>query len=80
MPVKISTLEDCIGKQRRALTKLLAEPLHITASLCREGWPNRQALNQTLSQQLKNLPFCKFMYALGTDGIQLSDKDRKSVV
>jgi len=73
MPPTTGTLADSIARQRDALKTLLREPLAQTARACSEVWGDRQALNAILSQTLAQQAICKYMYALDTQAIQISD-------
>ena len=67
------TLADSISRQREMLKTLLREPLAHAAQACSQVWGDRQALNAILSQTLAQQAICKYMYALDTQAIQISD-------
>lgn len=67
------TLQESIAEQRDVLSKMLCDPLKHAAQLCRTVWADRQLLNEALEQVLQTMPYCKFMYALDTNAIQISD-------
>ena len=67
------SLQEGIAHQRDALTQLLAEPLGRVALACRDVWGDRRKLDEVLSQMLPEVPHCKFLYTLDTQGIQNSD-------
>jgi len=67
------TLQESIARQREALKTLLRDPLTQTAQACGQVWGDRQGLNAALTQALAQLPVCKYMYALDTHAIQISD-------
>ncbi len=73
MPDSSSTLQESIARQRDALKSLLREPLAQTAQACSRVWGDRQALNAILAQTLAQQSFCKYMYAMDTEAVQLSD-------
>ena len=73
MQAPSSTLADSIARQRDALKTLLRDPLAHTAQACSQVWGDRQALNAILSQTLAQQAICKYMYALDTQAIQISD-------
>ncbi len=52
---------------------MLEEPLRQAAQACREVWGDRRAFDAALAQALRDMPYCKFVYALGTDAVQISD-------
>jgi len=66
-------LKGSIARQREVLSDMLKIPLQSTADMCAEIWPDRELLNQVLTQGLDALPYCQFLYALDTDGMQVSD-------
>lgn len=67
------TLQESITEQRDILSKMLCDPLKHAAQACGEVWPDRVLLDDVLSQSLQTMPYCKFMYALDTSAIQISD-------
>lgn len=67
------TLQQGIARQREMLTSLLAEPLQRAAEACREVWGERRRLDEALLRMLPEVPNCKFLYVLDTDGVQISD-------
>ena len=68
-----ATLQESIAQQREALTGMLKEPLHNVAEACSKVWGDRQQLDEVLSQTLPAVPNCKFLYALDTNAMQISD-------
>ncbi|WP_428622225.1 PDC sensor domain-containing protein [Sedimenticola sp.] len=68
-----SPIQKSISRQRHALGKLIRPILGRIAGLCSEVWPDRQGLNEVLASQVSELPYCAYIYALGTDAIQISD-------
>ena len=73
MPPARTTLQESVAHQREALANLLREPLALAAQACSRVWPDRAALNAALGRALADLPACKYLYALDTRAIQLSD-------
>jgi hypothetical protein len=73
MEPPINTLQESIARQREALKDLLREPLEQIAEACSHVWGDRKTLDDLLSVALARLPMCKYMYALDTDGVQISD-------
>lgn len=67
------SLQESIIHQREALMVLLQEPLRRLADACCPVWGEREKLNALLGDALKALPYCKHLYALDTDAIQISD-------
>lgn len=72
------TLSASIKKQRKLLTDMVAPIIAEIADACAEVWPERDALNKALEAYADQLPYCSFMYVLGTDGIQISDNINKN--
>ena len=68
-----TTLAKSVTKQREALANLLREPLALAAQACSRAWPSRAGLNAALMHALSTMPACKYLYALDTRAIQLSD-------
>ena len=68
-----TTLAESVARQRDALANMLREPLALAAQACSRAWPSRAGLNAALSHALTTLPACKYLYALDTHAIQLSD-------
>lgn len=68
-----ATLQESIARQREALSGILRSPLHDIAEACSKVWGDRQKLNEVLTQGLPTVPNCKYLYALDTNAIQLSD-------
>jgi hypothetical protein len=73
MEPPINSMQEGIARQRQALKDLLREPLAQTARECSRVWDDRKALDEVLTRALNGLPMCKYMYALNTDAVQLSD-------
>ena len=68
-----TTLAESVTRQRDALADLLREPLALAAQACSRAWPSRAGLNAALTHALTTMPACKYLYALDTRAIQLSD-------
>jgi len=73
MPSSTETLRESIACQREALITMLQEPLRRLAAACGEMWGARAPLDAALREALKTLPSCQSLYALDTDGVQISD-------
>lgn len=67
------TLKESIAEQRDLLGKMLCDPLKHAAQICAAVWGDRHSLDDALSQILQTMPYCKFLYALDTNAIQISD-------
>lgn len=73
MNVSQQTLQESISRQREILTQMLSDPLRRAAQSCSRVWGDREKMNLVLGEVLKTMPFCKFLYALDTNALQLSD-------
>lgn len=73
MTYPLNTLQESITRQREALKELLREPLEQVAEACSQAWGDRKKLDDLLTDALSRLPMCKYMYALDTDAVQISD-------
>ena len=67
------TLQESIARQRESLIAALRESLRQLAATSSQVWGNRTQLNAVLSAALPTLPHCKFLYALDTSAVQVSD-------
>lgn len=67
------SLQQSILRQRDSLSALLATPLGELARACRAVWGERTGLDQVMEEAIRKLPFCKFLYAVGPDCVQISD-------
>ena len=68
-----NTLRESVARQRKALMGLLREPLRCLAEDCLKAWPDRERLNEALAATLKTLPYCKHLYVVNADHVQISD-------
>ncbi len=71
------TLQESITRQRAMLTELLKKPLQAVAAAAADVWPDREALDRVLEEHLPKVPYCKYLYALDTNGVQISDNISK---
>jgi hypothetical protein len=67
------SLQESIARQRAMLTELLQEPLRKVAEKAARAWGDRDRLDAILIEHLPKVPHCKYLYALDTHGIQISD-------
>ncbi len=65
-------LQQTIARQRQALTEMLSQPLAEAAHAASEVWGEAARLDEALEAAIHNIPYCKYMYALRPDGIQIS--------
>lgn len=68
-----SSLQESIRQQREVLTGLLSEALHELALRCASVIDDRMLLEALLTDALPKLSFCKYLYVLDADGVQLTD-------
>ena len=66
-------LSTSISRQRTALYNMLVEPLAYLATRCADVWPDRGRLNEILSEGRRAVPHCRYLYALDTQAVQISD-------
>lgn len=52
---------------------MLREPLARLAEKCAPVWGDRGRLDKVLLEGFSGIPYCAYLYVLGTDGVQLSD-------
>ena len=67
------TWKDSIYRQREELARMLRVPLALLAEKCVLVWSDRDRLNSVLLEGFSSIPYCTYLYAVGTDGVQLSD-------
>jgi hypothetical protein len=66
------TLQEAVIEQREALKVLLHEPLTKAATRASWVWHDREALERALLESFAEVPSIKYMYALDTNGVQLT--------
>lgn len=74
----MENLKQAIEAQRRRLESLLHDPLQAIARQMPAVWPDREALDALLQRNMAQIPEATFMYALNTEGIQLTDNVARS--
>ena len=67
------TLRNAIHHQRVELAEMLQEPLGELAKQCARVWDSREELDSILTDGFRSVPHCLFLYAMNSDGIQISD-------
>ena len=72
MKLPNESLQESIVQQREMLTKLLYEPLHQLADACSRVWGDRAKMEAVLNEAFPSVPYCKFLYALGTNAVQIT--------
>jgi hypothetical protein len=65
-------LQEAIEQQRAGLSARLALPLARVAQACAPVWDKPGALDRTLAEALSTVSPCNLLYAVDTDGRQLS--------
>jgi hypothetical protein len=78
--LKYSSLKQSITQQRDNLIGMLKEPLYAVAQACSKVWGGREEMDDVLQEQLARVPYCKFLYVLDANGIQISDNISKDGV
>lgn len=73
-----SNLKDTIRLQREKLTAMLGDEMHELAIKCAHQLAEREALESLLFNTLPKLSFCKHLYVLDADGVQLTDNVTQS--
>jgi len=68
-----SSWKDSIFRQREELARMLREPLALLARECVLVWDDRDRLNAVLLEGFSGIPYCTYLYVVGTDGVQVSD-------
>jgi hypothetical protein len=66
------TWKDAIHRQRVSLAGELQDPLGKLATLCANVWGSREELDNVLNDNFNSVPYCMYLYALDTSGIQIS--------
>ena len=66
-------LKESVAQQRKALMRLLREPLQGLAARCVPLWGDRAGLNGVLAETLKGLPYCQHLYVVDRGFVQLTD-------
>lgn len=64
--------KQAILDQKAFLAELLEEPMAALAETCAPLWSVPDALDQIFSERLKDIPYCHLLYALSTNGTQIS--------
>jgi len=65
--------KDSIFRQREELARMLREPLALLARKCAPIWGDRDRLNAALMEGFSGIPYCSYLYVVGTDAVQISD-------
>ena len=73
-----SNLKETIREQREKLTAMLSEEMHDLALKCATLLGNNEELDLLLSGAFPLLPYCKHLYVLNSDGVQITDNITQS--
>ena len=65
--------KEVLHRQRISLAEQLKAPLAELATQCAGAWGDREALDIVLNDNFGHIPYCMFLYAVDTNGIQISD-------
>lgn len=68
-----TNLQNTIRSQREMLMHLLGEAMHDLAKRCAEIIDSRIALENLLTNAFPNFSYCKHLYVLNAEGIQITD-------
>ena len=68
-----NNLKETIRAQREKLTAMLGEEMHDLAVECAPQLDKHDALNGLLLGAFPRLPYCKHLYVLNSDGVQITD-------
>lgn len=68
-----TSLKDSIRRQRESLTALLSGTMYDLARSCAVHMHDRAALERLLTEALPRLVYCKHVYVLDVDGVQVTD-------
>lgn len=65
--------KETVNRKRAELAEQLHEPMAQLAARCPAVWGDRQKLDDLLSASFTEIPHVKYLYALDSKGIQVSD-------
>ena len=70
--------KDSIYLQREELASQLREPMASLAERCALVWGDREQMDKILMEGFSSIPYCKYLYCLDTDSVQISNNIGKS--
>jgi hypothetical protein len=73
-----SSLKETIRLQREKLTAMLSEKMHALALQCVPVFHDKEQLELLLLDAFPRLTYCKHLYMLDADGVQVTDNIAKS--
>lgn len=65
--------KESICRQRQELLHILREPVERMAGQIAPVWNNRSRIEALLLKNFSDIPYCMRLYAVGADGIQVTD-------
>ena len=68
----IESLRESVVQQRELLTRLLYDPLRQLSDACSRVWGDRAKMEAVLNEAFPSVPYCKFLYALDTNAVQIT--------
>jgi hypothetical protein len=68
-----NNLKEAIRLQREKLTAMFSEEMHKLAVKCMHRFGNREQLESLMSEALPQLSYCKHLYVLNAEGVQVTD-------
>ena len=72
-PIMPLSWKESVYLQREQLARELHTPLAELAQHCAQAWDSRERLNQVLLERFSGIPYCTYLYCVGTDGVQICD-------
>lgn len=73
MSLENASLQESIHQQQQMLVTMLSDPLKRAADACLAVWGDRERMNHALAEILRSMPYCKYLYVLDKEAIQISD-------
>ena len=73
-------LEQTIDHQRSMLTRYLRSAMENLSAECAANWHERTALDKALNHALSDMHLCGLLYAINSEGIQISSNVMPSMV
>jgi hypothetical protein len=70
--------KESVFLQREQLARQLHAPLAKLAQQCASVWGDRERLNRVLLESFERIPYCTYLYCVGTDGVQICDNAGRS--
>jgi len=72
-----TTLQKTVKKQRQSLKELLFESMTEVANACAKQIDNRQALEEILTDEMSRAEYCKYLWVLDKNGLQLTNNVKR---